>query len=195
MKQISDECARIHACCFVQKQHTSQQRHWMKQLGKLLYIVERNCKINAAMSKEAAGVHPPTQSSSMHKSLAEDANQTDQLFSSAGPSHTPPSAQQASDQRSAASAVHAGSRGPLLKGSRQSASRGFPPPYPSRYSPHGSRVAPNGGQKQPIQKGANALQRVSRLVHHCCGCLILLLSQYLVRRPARFAVVVTSAAC
>ena len=102
----------------------------MQQLGKLLYIVERNCKIIAAKPKPQP-FHAPSQSSQP-----------------ALPSNPDTSV---------------ASRGPLLR------SRGFPPPFPSRYSPRGSRVGPEGSQKQP-SKGAIALQQVSTLTHSLPSC-------------------------
>ena len=97
--------------------------YWMQQLGKLLYIVERNCKIIAAKPKPKP---------------SDPASQWRQ--SPLPPSQDSPVA----------------SRGPLLR------SRGFPPPFPSRYSPRGSRVGPQGYKPS---KGAIALQQVSTLSH------------------------------
>ena len=124
------------------------QHKWMHQLGKLLYIVERNRKISAAVASQ-----PSTRPHNLQT----------------GQSSLPPQREAQSMPRSAPTAsrdlsVDIVTQRPVLRASGQSVSRGFPPPYPSRYSPQGSRVGPQGGQKQAVSKGANALQRVSRCV-------------------------------
>ena len=124
----------------------------MHQLGKLLYIVERNRKISAAVASQ-----PP--------SRPHDPPMTNQ--DSFPPQREPqsvPSRQAPGGPRDLS--VDIVTQRPVLRASGQSVSRGFPPPYPSRYSPQGSRVGPQGGQKQAVSKGANALQRVSTL-HSC----------------------------
>ena len=133
--------------CCLQPGGKVWQHKWMHQLGKLLYIVERNRKISAAVASQAS---PPPHNL-----------QTDQ-------NALPPQRQAQSMPRSAPTgsqdlSVDIVTQRPVLRASGQSVSRGFPPPYPSRYSPQGSRVGPQGGQKQAVSKGANALQRVS-----CC---------------------------
>ena len=120
------------------------QHKWMHQLGKLLYIVERNRKISAAVASQPSRPHNL---------------QTE-------PSPLPPQREGQSIPRSAPTgsrdlSMDIVTQRPVLRASGQSVSRGFPPPYPSRYSPQGSRVGPQGGQKQAVSKGANALQRVS----------------------------------
>ena len=103
----------------------------MHQLGKLLYIVERNRRISAAVGKQ------PFQKSS----------------ASTAASSPRPASQGLPDPN-----VDMVSQRPIEVATGQS--RGFPPPFPSRYSPQGSRVGPQGVQKQVISKGGNALQRV-----------------------------------
>ncbi len=119
------------------------QHKWMHQLGKLLYIVERNRRISAAVAKQPMSEQvpqwPPTPTPTPTKTR------------SASPGLPDPN-------------VDIVSQRPVLRSVGQSSSRGFPPPFPSRYSPQGSRVGPQGGQKQAISKGANALQRVTTLL-------------------------------
>jgi hypothetical protein len=113
----------------------------MHQLGKLLYIVERNRKITAVVGKQ------PIQE---------------------GTSPTPPMnarpVPRSASQRVLDPNLDIVSQRPVKIATGQS--RGFPPPFPSRYSPQGSRVGPQGGLKQVTSKGANALQRVSMLASH-----------------------------
>ena len=138
--------------CCLQPGGKMWQHKWMHQLGKLLYIVERNRKISAAVASQ------PTPRPHNF--------QTDQ-------NPLPP---QRGEAQSVPRSTPSGSRDlsvdivtqrPVLRASGQSVSRGFPPPYPSRYSPQGSRVGPQGGQKQAVSKGANALQRVSSCFFWC----------------------------
>ena len=117
----------------------------MHQLGKLLYIVERNRKISAAVASQ-----PPPRPHNF---------QTDQK--SLAPSREAQSMPRSAPGGSRDLSVDIVTQRPVLRAAGQSVSRGFPPPYPSRYSPQGSRVGPQGGQKQAVSKGANALQRVS----------------------------------
>jgi len=113
----------------------------MHQLGKLLYIVERNRKITAVAGKQ------PIQE---------------------GTSPTPPinprPVSRSASQRVLDPNLDVVSQRSVKIATGQS--RGFPPPFPSRYSPQGSRVGPQGGQKQVTSKGANALQRVIMLSLH-----------------------------
>lgn len=133
--------ALFHGC--LQKQGKLWQHQWMHQLGRLLYIVERNRKISAAVDGQPAGRPQPNQPT-------------------APPTVLPPQsvASRAASQGLPDPSIDIVSQRPVLRASAQSASRGFPPPFPSRYSPQGSRVGPQGAQKPVISKGANALQRV-----------------------------------
>lgn len=119
----------------------------MHQLGKLLYIVERNRKISAAVA---------SQSSQRTYSL-----QTNQTPSLGGVQPDPPGLPRSAPGAPQDLSIDIVTQRPALRASGQSVSRGFPPPYPSRYSPQGSRVGPQAGLKQTVSKGANALQRVS----------------------------------
>jgi hypothetical protein len=125
----------------VQQQGKLWQHRWMHQLGKLLYIVERNRKITAVVGKQPVqGATSPT------------------------PSINPRPVSRSASQRVPDPNLNIVSQRPVMIATGQS--RGFPPPFPSRYSPQGSRVGPQGGQKQVTSKGANALQRVTMLSLH-----------------------------
>ena len=113
----------------------------MHQLGKLLYIVERNRKITAVVGKQPIQeVTFPT------------------------PKMNPRPVSRSASQRVLDPTLDVVSQRPVKIATGQS--RGFPPPFPSRYSPQGSRVGPQGGQKQVTSKGANALQQVTILSLH-----------------------------
>lgn len=132
--------------CYLQPQGKTWQHHWMHQLGQLLYIVERNRKISAAV---AAQPRRRTQLSTQNSS------QNARLLQRVSPALPKPAQAAPRDPN-----VDIITQRPVLRAAAQSTSRGFPPPYPSRYSPQGSRVGPEGSQKQAVGKGANALQRV-----------------------------------
>lgn len=118
----------------------------MQRLGKLLYIVERNRKISAAVASQ------PTQRSSGNSQRASQ--------KALRPDRVSANSARAATIGPRDPNVDIVTQRPMLRASGQAVSRGFPPPYPSRYSPQGSRVGPQGGQKQAVSKGANALQRV-----------------------------------
>lgn len=121
----------------------SSQHRWMVQLGKLLYIVERNLKINAAATSQQPQTAVAAASSA--------AQQSRSLQSPLRPESR--AAVQSSAERPLIQPV-------VRRASAQPISRGFPPPFPSRYSPQGSKVTPQPAGKQASSKG-NALQRVS----------------------------------
>ena len=126
----------------------------MHQLGKLLYIVERNRKISAAVASQA-----PQRTYNLQTNHTATLPGTQPESPGVGvPRSTPGAPRDPS--------VDIVTQRPVLRASGQSVSRGFPPPYPSRYSPQGSRVGPQAGLKQAVSKGANALQRVSH--GFCC---------------------------
>lgn len=137
----------VAAC--LQDGHKAQHR-WMYQLGRLLYIVERNLRINAAASTQqpkpaaAATAQParPLQNLSTLEARGAARSSTERPLSQA-----------------------------LRRPAAQPTSRGFPPPFPSRYSPQGSRIGPQAAVKQPTSKG-NALQRVSHIYKDTLAFLI-----------------------
>ena len=136
---------QVEKCC-LQPGGRLWQHKWMQQLGKLLYIVERNRKITAAVVSQP----PPHRPHNIHmqQNFLAPQREARSVPRSAPAGPVDPS-------------VDAVPQRPVLRASGQSASRGFPPPYPSRYSPQGSRVGPQAGHKQALSKGANALHRVS----------------------------------
>ncbi|DBB12200.1 TPA: hypothetical protein ACH3X3_006306 [Trebouxia sp. C0006] len=131
----TDAIKRLEAIGFnwePEQQGKLWQHTWMHQLGKLLYIVERNRKITAVAGK-----------------------QPNQEGTSPIPPMSPRPVSRSASQRVLDPNLDVVRPVKIATGQ----SRGFPPPFPSRYSPQGSRVGPQGGQKQVTSKGANALQR------------------------------------
>ena len=145
-----------HTLCFcLQAKKQSWQQKWMLQLGKLLYIIERNRKITAKLP-----LRPSQRSSSTFQISSKDKpawHRDPSFFTQDTTQATMPSQELSLDNVSR-------SHRPLLRASGQSACKGFPPPYPSRYSPGGSRVepqAPHAAPHRAVAKRGNALQRVS----------------------------------
>ncbi|DBA84918.1 TPA: hypothetical protein ACH3X1_005930 [Trebouxia sp. C0004] len=133
----TDAIKRLEAIGFnwvPEQQGKLWQHRWMHQLGKLLYIVERNRKITAVVGKQPV-----------------------QEATSPTPPLNPRPVSRSASQRVPDPNLDIVSQRPVKIATGQS--RGFPPPFPSRYSPQGSRVGPQGGHKQVTSKGANALQR------------------------------------
>ena len=134
----------------------------MHQLGKLLYIVERNRKISAAVASQ------PTQRQVANSQIASQKTLRPGRVSAYSSRAAPVGPRDPN--------LDIVTQRPVLRASGQALSRGFPPPYPSRYSPQGSRVGPQGSQKQAVSKGANALQRVRfimgflTVIFSLCSC-------------------------
>ena len=132
----------ISALLILQDGHESQHR-WMYQLGRLLYIVERNLRINAAAkSQQSQSAIAAAAAAAQQSRLAQNASRLESRAAQQGSAERP-LPQQA-----------------MRRAPAQPGSRGFPPPFPSRYSPQGSRISPQAAVKQPTTKGPNALQRV-----------------------------------